>query len=95
MATNDEVLIEIRQLRTDVCERFEKVERQVGNHEKRLTQMEYDTTQAVELKALKESLNEFKTEWGNWQKRLFILVLLSMLMLAAVAGVNQIPKLPF
>ena len=93
MATNEEILASIAELKNHSDKRVERVENVVANHEKRISSIE--DTLPIQLSNLTQAITEFKSDWGKWQKNLFILVVLLILIVAALAGVQQIPSLPF
>lgn len=92
MATNEQVLKEVEALRSDVCQRIEGIEMAVQDHEKRLTALEISLP--LKLEHLAELLGEIKTTQGRWIKYGFLIVIVLILVVAALAGVSKLPDVP-
>lgn len=92
MATNEQVLKEVEALRSDVCRRVEGIEMTVQDHERRLNALE--VALPLKLEHLAELLDEIKTNQGRWIKYGFLVVIILILVVAALAGVSKLPDMP-
>ena len=92
MATNEQVLKEVEALRSDVCRRLEGIEMTVQDHEKRLSLLE--VTLPLKLEHLVELVSNIQTSQGRWIKYGFLIVIILILVVAALAGVSKLPDMP-
>lgn len=92
MTTNEQVLKEVEALRSDVCRRVEGIEMTVQDHERRLNALE--VALPLKLEHLTELLDEIKTNQGRWIKYGFLVVIILILVVAALAGVSKLPDMP-
>lgn len=99
MATNDQVMDKLDELQLTLCKRMDDAEEKIQVHERRITTIETSLPLllngiADKLAAMEKTISEFKVEWSNWMKYLFVIVIVLILVVAALAGVSKLPDVP-
>lgn len=99
--SNAQVVQRLERMEVALCQRLDRIENKVEDHEKRIITIESDDSTRIMLENIQRQINELRDDWKSQLaasredlRRFWYALILLILILAAVAGVQQIPKLP-